>query len=113
MPCAYSACLCLLSVNLPVSRSVIDGVVFDVRVLCAVCVFSRSWHGWLHHMYDEVPGQEPALGCEKTVIPTHSASSASLGGVHGHVYESHVQPREMVNNTQLRSVSSLGEAERQ
>ena len=60
------------------------------------------WHGWLHHMYDEVPGEKPSPEAEKTIIPTHTASSAALGGINTHVYESNVEDREMVNNTQLR-----------
>jgi len=61
-----------------------------------------EWHGWLHHMYDEVPGEQASEGAEKTVIPTHTASSAALGGIDSHVYDSNIEPREMVNNTQLR-----------
>lgn len=61
-----------------------------------------DWHGWLHHMYDEVPGEAAAPDAKKTVIPTHSSPSPSLAGINSHVYESNIEHREMVNNTQLR-----------
>ena len=70
--------------------------------VCVCVTLHCRWHGWLHHMYDETPGEQAKEGAEKTVIPTHSASSAALGGINSHVYESNIEHREMVNQTQLR-----------
>eukprot|EP00595_Chromulina_sp_UTEXLB2642_P000034 CAMPEP_0196761828 /NCGR_PEP_ID=MMETSP1095-20130614/1123_1 /TAXON_ID=96789 ORGANISM="Chromulina nebulosa, Strain UTEXLB2642" /NCGR_SAMPLE_ID=MMETSP1095 /ASSEMBLY_ACC=CAM_ASM_000446 /LENGTH=157 /DNA_ID=CAMNT_0042111823 /DNA_START=105 /DNA_END=578 /DNA_ORIENTATION=+ len=55
-----------------------------------------EWHGWMHHMYDEVPGE----GTIKTGIPLTPVSHAVYKN---HVGYSNVEPLEQVNLTTYRS----------
>eukprot|EP00604_Paraphysomonas_vestita_P002213 CAMPEP_0174819266 /NCGR_PEP_ID=MMETSP1107-20130205/2397_1 /TAXON_ID=36770 /ORGANISM="Paraphysomonas vestita, Strain GFlagA" /LENGTH=139 /DNA_ID=CAMNT_0016032439 /DNA_START=287 /DNA_END=706 /DNA_ORIENTATION=+ len=56
-----------------------------------------EWHGWMHHMYDEVPGEAPKI--PRPFIPSHTASNAIYNT---HVYDSKVEPVLQHNRSQFR-----------
>lgn len=56
-----------------------------------------EWHGWMHHMYDEVPGETPKH--PRKIIPSHNASNAIYDT---HVYDPKIPAVIQHNRSQFR-----------
>lgn len=54
-----------------------------------------DWHGWMHHMYDEVPGEEKPFEYRPTDTSTHAPYNT-------HVGLSVLPPIEQLNKSQYR-----------